>query len=381
MSIKKILLTNSYAVNNGDMALVLALVGQLSKRGYTVSIATFYYTFLKKHYPQLLLVRELLDYRFLRYNFIKKLFLLINFRFNKKYRTNDLFISSPGGYVNSYYGLRRCLLPLIEAKKIGKKTAIYSQSVGPLNDRDKRLLSEFSKQIDTILVRDTFSWDCIHSIKCYSDVMLTKDAAFLLEPRESRAPVDCKKVAVSVREWGFDGRSGSDFESLIITLCKLTLQAGYEIEFISTCQGVPGYRDDSQMALKIYQQLLNANQNWHTKLSLSTNYITVFQLQEKLNKEYAFTIGTRLHMCILSMINGIPAFNISYEVKGLECYQYLDLANCSVDYNEPTPSASKSFLYFLENLSSIKNTVVQKTKTVHQECIDSLEVFLKRMNI
>ena len=44
----RILITNAYAVNNGDMALVVALLQALQNKGYDVSIATFHYKFLKK---------------------------------------------------------------------------------------------------------------------------------------------------------------------------------------------------------------------------------------------------------------------------------------------------------------------------------------------
>src|SRR5215207_223487 len=101
---KKVLLVNSFAVNNGDLALVIALYEQLVKHGYEVSIATFYYDFLKSKYPNIPFIRELLDYRHIKGGtFVKKIFSRINFFFNKAYRNHDVFIACPGGYVNSYY--------------------------------------------------------------------------------------------------------------------------------------------------------------------------------------------------------------------------------------------------------------------------------------
>ena len=68
----RILITNAYAVNNGDMALVVALLQALQNKGYDVSIATFHYKFLKSKYPQLPLLRELLDYKLpINANFFK----------------------------------------------------------------------------------------------------------------------------------------------------------------------------------------------------------------------------------------------------------------------------------------------------------------------
>src|SRR5687767_6059166 len=93
----RILLTNSYAVNNGDMALVLALYEELKARGYEVSIATFYYDFLKNKYPKLPLIREILDRKYLKGGtLVKKIFMRIYFFFNGEYKNHDVFIGSPG---------------------------------------------------------------------------------------------------------------------------------------------------------------------------------------------------------------------------------------------------------------------------------------------
>lgn len=379
---KSILLTNSYAVNNGDFALVIALYEELIARGYSVTIATFFYDFLAKKYPNLPFIRELIDYRFLKGGtFIKKLFLKLNFYVNKKYHNHDAFIASPGGYVNSYYGLKRCLLPLEEAKRKSKKTAIYSQSIGPLNERDQHLLTRFSKSIDMILVRDAYSRKCIDSIRCHSKVLQTKDAAFLLPPKASKAKSDCKTVAVSVREWKFDNRNMHSFHRMIQSFCEAVLINGFDIEFISTCQGVPGYRDDSAVAKAIRDLLVHNNPSIADRVRVNSAYHTYFELTDMLNTKYAFTIGTRLHMCILSLINGVPAYNISYEVKGIECYTYLGLENYSSDFNEPEDIALKKFTNFVETHKNIQASLLEKILPVHKESKETLAMFLKEMHL
>lgn len=359
------------------MALVVALHGQLVARGYDVTIATFHYDFLKTKYPDLPLIRELIDYRFLKGGtFVKKLFLQINFFFNKAYRDHDVFIGCPGGYMNSYYGLKRCLLALVEAKKRLKKTAVYSQSVGPLNDRDRKLLTKYSKLIDVILVRDDYSQQCISSIPCYSKVFQTKDAAFLLKPRTSNAAPDCKTVAVSVREWNHDNRSMEDYYNMIKSFCITVLEKGYHIEFISTCQGVKNYRDDSVIASTIRDLIVHQHPSFSQLITINTGYHTYFELADMLNTRYCFAIGTRLHMCILSLINGIPAFNISYEVKGIECFRYLGLENYSADFNEPPESASEKLSSFIVNHKSIQGSLLDRLLPVHRESMGALEGFL-----
>jgi colanic acid/amylovoran biosynthesis protein len=378
----RILLTNSYAVNNGDMALVLALYEELISRGYSVTIATFHFTFLKEKYPALPLIREILDRKSLKGGtFVKKLFLRLNYIFNKEYQNHDVYIGSPGGYMNSFYGLKRCLLPLVEAKKRGKKTAVYSQSIGPLNDRDKALLTKYSTSIDMILVRDDYSRECISSIKHHSKVFQTKDAAFLIPPRQSKADASCRTVAVSVREWSHEHRDMDNFAKMIQHFCEVVLNKGFNIEFISTCQGVPNYRDDSKIALKIRELIVSLNPSFEKRIAVDTQYHTFVDLVDRLNSKYCFTIGTRLHMCILSLINGTPAFNISYEVKGLECYKYLGMENYSVDYNESQHSAEGKFNSFVENHKTIQATLLSMLSPLQKESKESLDRFIHEMNI
>jgi colanic acid/amylovoran biosynthesis protein len=282
--------------------------------------------------------------------------------------------------MNSFYGLKRCLLPLVEAKKRGKKTAVYSQSIGPLNERDKKLLTKYSKSIDVILVRDDYSRDCINAVKCFSKVFQTKDAAFLLPPRPSKAQ-NSRTIAVSVREWNYENRDMDNFANMIQSFCEYALKQGFTLEFISTCQGVPNYRDDSQIANKIKANIASKNPSFEPRMLVDSSYHTFYNLADRLNSRYCFTIGTRLHMCILSLINGTPAFNISYEVKGRECYRYLDLEEYSIDYNEPKETADEKFKRFVASYSMVQASLLEKLLPIHEESKDSLDQFLKEMEL
>ncbi|MFD0991750.1 polysaccharide pyruvyl transferase family protein [Tenacibaculum geojense] len=378
----KVLLTKGHAVNNGDMALVYALYTALEKKGFEVSIATFHYEFLKEKYPDLPLVRELLDYNLITgATFIKKIFLKINYLINKKYKKFDVYISSPGGYLNSYYGLKKSLLPLVEAKKSHKKTAVYSQSIGPLNERDISLLEKYSKFIDLILVRDNYSKECISSINCSSSILQTKDAAFLLEPKKSKADPNSKLVAVSVRSWKHDNRNMEHYHNLIQNYCEKVLEKGYDIEFISTCQGVKGYVDDSITAEIIKQKIIKSNKNYQESIHIDSEFNSYFDLVKKLNTKYCFVIGTRLHMCILSLINGTPAFNISYEVKGKECYEYLGYNSYSADFNEDISIALSKFEDFISNYKNLKESLYDKIYEIHKESKEHLNEFINLMKM
>lgn len=377
----RILITNAYAVNNGDMALVVALLQALENKGYEVSIATFHYKFLKSKYPQLPLLRELLDYKLpVNATFFKRFFLKLNYFVNNNYKNFDVYIGSPGGYMNSYYGLKKCLLPLVAAKNSNKKTAVYSQSIGPLNQRDTNLLSEYGKYIDMLLVRDNYSRICAETALPSSKILQTKDAAFLLKPRKSTAK-NSKLVAISVRSWKHDNRNMNLYYEMMQAIAEKVLEKGFDVEFISTCQGVENYVDDSKTASIIKELIIKKNDSYQNRVNVDSQFYTFFVLMDLLNSRYTFVVGTRLHMCILSLINGTPAFNISYEIKGKYCYEYLGYQDYTVDFNETTKEVATKFDTFLNNVSDLSNSVYDTILPLHGESIDSLNVFLDKMRM
>tara|TARA_B100000809_G_scaffold144970_1_gene142572 strand:- start:1442 stop:2590 length:1149 start_codon:yes stop_codon:yes gene_type:complete len=380
MSKLKVLITQAVPVNNGDAALLIALYSSLIKKGYEVKIATFYYSFVKDKYPDLPFIKELTDYYFLRkLPFLKGVFLKLNFLFNNEYRNNDVFIACPGGYVNSYYQLKYALLPLFLAKKNNSKTAIYSQSIGPFNSEDTQLFVNNGRMLDLVLVRDAFSSLMMKKIKYPSNYLITKDAAFLLSKRDFNGSKS-KKVAVSVREWGHDQRDMRKYISLIKGLCLKALENGFDIEFLSTCQGVKGYKNDAQLAEQIKLELVNEDPALIARVFVFSDYLNLYELMFKI-QSYDFVIGTRLHMCILALVNRVPAFNVSYEVKGLECYKYLDIKEYSVDFNASTEIAENKLNQFILDIKDREEELFTTVRKVQGEVKADFGKFVQALDL
>lgn len=359
---QKVLITHAVPVNNGDAALVLALYESLKAKGFDVTIATYYYRIVKQKYPNLPIIRELGDYFFLRkLPFLKPIFQRLNFWFNSRYRNNDIFIAAPGGYINSYYFLDHALNPLKLAKNDGKRTAIYAQSIGPFSQSDQEIFMKAAEYIDLLLVRDTYSSDLLERIVYQGKFLLTKDAAFLLETGSAKAKAT-KKAAISVREWSFDSRDMAHYLDMMVALTIEVLSDGYEVTFLSTCQGVPGYKDDSMIAGVVRDKLKEKGYD----SSVDKNYYRLDQLRDKL-ATYDMVIGTRLHMCILSWLAGTPALNISYEVKGRECYKYLGIPEYSLDFNEDIGQSIKSFKAFSNDLDNVRSKTLDRVSLIHEE--------------
>lgn len=344
---KKILIMNAVPTNNGDAALVFGLKDKLINKGYDVTISTKRYNTVKRLYPDTQWIKSEDDFNLLEavikkiipIKYILKFKILIK---KNKYKNFDIIISAPGGYVNSYYGFYNRLYCMYLIKKYyNTKLIMYSQSVGPLEAQDKKVLDQFINTFDLFMVRDDISYQ---NVKQYNNILQTNDAAFLLD----RIVTDNdrqKVVGISVRQWGHDNRDKNKYKEMIKMIAKKVIDKGYSVEFISTCQGVEGYVDDSKIALEICSEI---EDKYSKSIRVIDRYFSLQDLRKYITK-YELVIGTRLHMCILSIISGVPAFNISYEVKGKECYKNLRMENYSVDYNDDVEIVTIKLEKFLED--------------------------------
>lgn len=352
MKKKKVLIVNAVPTNNGDAALIMSIYNRLKKENYEVEIETYDYELVKTLYPDVKFVRSIFDNRIIRkLGRLNKIIIPLLLVLRKKdYLSADIIIGAPGGYINSYYGFfNKIYMMYILKKKFNKKIVMYSQSVGPLNEKDVKILSKYINAFDMFMVRDDISYRNIKDLINESNLMQTNDAAFML-PIINRENNESKKVAISVRGWKHDSRNKNKYFKMISKMVEKCVNDGYEVEFISTCQGLENYIDDSNVAKEIYNIL---SDDIKEKVIINSSYLSLDELREYLTN-FKFTIGTRLHMCILSIMSGIPALNISYEVKGKECYKYLGMSEYTIDYNEEIETALLSLDSMIKNIH--KNT-------------------------
>jgi polysaccharide pyruvyl transferase WcaK-like protein len=372
-----ILINNVVPLNNGDVALFKALYDQLLKKGYSVKIATYFYKDAKKLYPNLPFVKELGDSKlFFKLHFLKPFLLPFFFMFSSTYRKSDVIIGAPGGYINSNYNIKNSLSVFKIAKYFGKKTIVYSQSVGPLNNKDKRFFKKMmNRYIDFIFVRDSFSKAVLKDLNIpKKKYRLTNDAAFLLKPN-LKTSKKTNKIAVSVRAWNFDNRNIDKYKKLMSELVKLAIDKNFEVDFLSTCQGLKYYKNDAIIAQEIYNQL---PLEYKSKTKVLRDYFSFDEFYNKLD-DYDFVIGTRLHMCIVSMTKMIPAFNISYEVKGKECFDYLEIPDYSIDYNESLDQSIKAFKNFINKQYEIKKYLKNSIPKAHQSVKSDFDYFITKV--
>lgn len=344
-----ILIENAVPLNNGDAALIFAVGDEFEKRGDTVYYSTFDYENVRRQYKQKKWIKSPLSNKIItKIPGINILYLMIYLISHPIYRKFDAVVSAPGGYVNSFYGVRKKLNLLTLFNKLLKKPIyMYSQSIGPLTKSDQRALKNIIDSFRMFYVRDELSMDRIKRLSNSKNIYKTKDAAFLTYSNKNDTTKKTKRVAISVREWNEKPKEVSNFKNNIKDIVVFLIENGFQITFISTCQGVRGYTDDSIIAKGIVAELSDSGFDI-TNIIVDESYRTYDQLIDKIN-EFDFVIGTRLHMCILALINGIPAFNISYEEKGLECFKYLGIEKYSISYGQRDTQITDRIIEFIRN--------------------------------
>ncbi|QXN87168.1 polysaccharide pyruvyl transferase family protein [Tetragenococcus halophilus] len=370
---KKVLVDNCVPLNNGDAALIFGLYKQLKKKNFTVEFSCLKKEEVERRYPDYKWHRSYINTLFYRICFKKNLlvFLWKFFIFlklvllNNEYKNNDIIISAPGGYIHSYYGIEARMYILYVCKKwLHKQVGIYSQSIGHLNKRDQKIFYKYGKHLNFIFLRDEVSYKKAKSYGDFNNLRLTKDAAFLLLDKDLQVKNRTeKKIALSVRKWNYEGRSMQRYYTLLYKIIEYLLQNDYEITFLSTCQGLDGYTDDSEVAVDFLKKY-HYEQN--QKIKVDTEYYDLEALQKEI-QSFDFVIGTRLHMCLLALINGVPAFNISYEEKGAASFEYLDMENFTIDFNSEPEDVMEKLQEFLGMDLTEKERILKKVKDISNE--------------
>ena len=375
---KKVLIVNAVPTNNGDAALVFGLRNKLIEKGYDVTISTLKIDTVKKLYPEMKWIKAEYEFGKIYYRLfkilpgLKKKIFKSRVLKNKIYEDIDIIISAPGGYINSYYGIedRLYCMNLIK-EKYNTKMIMYSQSVGPLNDIDKDILDKYMNIFDLFMARDEISYN---NVKEYKNTIRTNDAAFLLNTNINEQE---KKniVAISVREWGFDGRNKEYYINLMKNIAIKCIKNGNEVEFISTCQGLSNYIDDSKIANDIKMQI---DEKYRSKVKVNQKYYSLDELRDYISK-FKFIVGTRLHMCILSVMAGVPAFNISYEVKGKECFKILGLEKYSIDYNDDINNSLEKLQDFIDSNEELRDIYKEKAIKMNKEANKYFEYMIENI--
>ncbi len=293
----------------------------------------------------------------------------------------DLILSGAGSYLNDFYGYagRMETLRFID-KRLKKPYIIFGQSVGPFWKQegfpDLKELFEGSRFIH---LREAVSLDHLKEIDFAKDhVQVTNDVAFYLVPSHALAPKggdSVKNIILNFREWPYQPENEKNLEKAT-ALCSFLINQGYQLTFLSTCQGIKGYIDDSLFANKIVAELDETQrESCHVierKLSLR-DFIKVLGEQD-------VYIGMRLHGAILSLLAGIPALNIGYEDKSKGVFSELGLDPYTFRYENNIEDWKQETTQFISDYNSYKGRIEDIRNKAFEKVTENFKFLEKTLN-
>src|SRR5438552_1628267 len=344
-----ILISNAVPLNGGDEALLRAVIESLRKRWPQSTITTLCKDLeLTRHYcPDLQLGSDL--------EFAQNALLR---HASESYRRADIVLSAPGGFLHDFYPIEDRLRGFEVALALGKPLIVLGQSIGPFwKPQSLRRIPQVLNRVSCICTRDLVSKQHLLEAGVHAEkIRQTADAAFLwhdlapelFQPRDG--PI--RKVGLCFRVWPL-GETVAVKQTVAKAedLCRFLLNDPQrKLLFVSTCQGVAGYVDDSELALQIIERLPAVMQ---ARCEINRTRLRPRELIQALGSCDAF-IGMRLHACILAMLGGSPAMGLGYEQKTPEIFGQLGLESYQVGFEQNAAAWLRCAEKFLSDAAAIR---------------------------
>ncbi len=238
------------------------------------------------------------------------------------YEQADLVVPVGGGYIRSRKGLFNrlniplLLHPLLFGSLLGKPTVLYSQSVGPFQNRLEELMVGYVlRRMTLVLLREDTSLALLASLGVTHNVSRAIDSGFLLRSRDAldvrscyNIPSDKLLVGVTVRSW-LKGSAQTNYEIAIAkSLDVIIASSNAHIIFITQVTASKG-DDDRIVSQRVLHRMHNTQHA--TLMNDAPDHHRIKAIYDGLD----ILLGTRFHSVIFSLTSYVPVVAIEYEHK------------------------------------------------------------------
>ena len=241
-------------------------------------------------------------------------------------RELDLFVLGGGGILYDR-DASKYLREVTVARELGVPVILYAISAGPLDTQSARKSVRDALNVTAptvVTVRDRLGYRLLEDIGVSTDIHLTADPAFLLEPEELPATaleaegVDFNRhlVGFSVREPGPaapDIRPDEYYALLANAADYIVERYGAEVVF------VPMEKTDVQHSHAVVAHMNNAEHAEILRRKYSPRQIL------DLMGRFEFAVGMRLHFLIFAALRGTPFAALPYASKVSGLLEDLDM--------------------------------------------------------
>jgi len=270
---------------------------------------------------------------------------------------SDVLLSK-GGHVfyftrcslTTIYSFFKHAFPLLLGARLGKKTALYAQSLGPFRGRICRTIAKtFFDRLDAIAARETISLNFLRSLGVRPNVYLVPDAAFLLRgnSRDSRSITSERFVVLTPRQWAsFEEKDGyENYMNSLASAVEWLSALGYRVLLVSHTIGPIASEDDRVAVRTLYGVIKSKN----AVEIIDTEGLTAYDLIDLYSSAHLL-IGTRFHSVIFALLSGVPVLAISYfGPKTFGIMEDLGLGQYVCDINTISPDKLKAKIQYALN--------------------------------
>lgn len=238
------------------------------------------------------------------------------------YEQADLIVPVGGGYIRSRKGLVArfniplLLHPLLLGHLLGKPTVLYSQSMGPFQNKlEEVMVAYVLKRMTLILIREDTSVTLLADIGVHENVQRSIDSGFLLQSKEKidvrkkySIPADKLLVGVTVRSW-LNGDAQKTYEKAVAKALDILCEtSAAHIVFIPQVTATKG--DDDRIVSKRVHSFMH-----HKKSATVINNTPDHHRIKSIYDSLDILLGTRFHSVIFSLTSHVPVLAIEYEHK------------------------------------------------------------------
>ena len=266
----------------------------------------------------------------------------------------DLIVPVGGGYLRSRQGLRNrfniplLLHPLLFGYLLGKPTVLYSQSVGPFQNKLEKLLVAFVlRRMTLILLRENTSVAVLARIGVQTNVMRAVDSGFLLTSAKTfdlrkkyHIAADKLLLGVTVRSWLKDEEQAAYEKAVAGALDAVVESANAHVIFIPQVTASKG-DDDRIVSRRVRDGMKHAASA--TLVEDTPDHHHIKAMYDNLD----ILLGTRFHSVIFSLTSYVPVVAIEYEHKTSGIMRDLNLRKWTIKIEDATP---KHLTALLQNL-------------------------------
>lgn len=401
---EQVLLTDNVILNGGDSAILAGTIKALADNLHIgmeqLVVHCDYYDSAVQRYPQLPLKRSLQEAIrnfpprfFWRFSSTTRFTTLSPIALSQEeqqayrdYRRADKIITCGGSFLTDSYNVTLTLLGYDVALNNGTPIYLLGQSLGPFHtEKVKKEVGNRLKRFNKVVVRDHQSYLTALEMGCdKSKVIEARDMAFCIEtqaqPRKLKPAA--LTVGLSVRQWTYptlDKPEKSAAHHRYLTAISgliehlINNQDNINIVLISTCQGDESYSfKDHQVAHDIRQML---PQPLQSAVTVNADFQTPESFLTHLQTIDVF-IGTRMHGCIMALLQNIPTINICYEFKSRELFNDMDLVDYVMDIeNIDVQSLINAFTQLLTNYEQVSQNIydhVNRYRAINNQAVRAL---------